>query len=180
MNFTFKITDLYKLLVDMKNEFVILTTIAGIHTFSLLCYFSYKYFNETFQTKNSETNVKHEINTDIETDIDMYDIDEDIKKHEMYDINSCVEIIKKNEQAQDIQETQVIIEKNDNVIKTDDYIEIDKINIDDNIDIDEKELYNTMSIFDSKKNELSELVDKLSKIEISLQNVREKLGKLNT
>ena len=56
MNFRFTFID-FNTLTEMKTGIYVLITIASIHTFTLLCLFSYKYFNEK---KSEDKNVKIE------------------------------------------------------------------------------------------------------------------------
>ena len=77
MNFNFKIIDLENIvftLMEMRTGIFVLATIAGIHTFTILCWFGYKYFNEP--PKESKELTDEETETEIEeTDIQMDPVD---------------------------------------------------------------------------------------------------------
>ena len=68
---------------------------------------------------------------------------------------------------EDINEPVKQVESENSVIS-----ESQKINL-------EKELYHNMVMFEDKKNQLEELIEKLSKIQNNLEVVREKLTELN-
>lgn len=136
MNFNFKIIDLENIgftLMEMRTEIFVLVTIAGIHTFTILCWFGYKYFNEP-------TEPKKETEEEMPPILDMEPIEE----------NSV-------EEGLSLRKSSLKYQKN-------------------NL---EKELYHNMVIFENKKNQLEELIEKLSKIQNNLEVVREKLTELN-
>lgn len=150
MNFNFKIIDLENIvftLMEMRTGIFVLATIAGIHTFTLLCWFGYKYFNEP--------NVPKELPKELtdQTEIDETEIDETETEEKEEGNILDMEPIEENS------ENSVISEEQKNNL--------------------EKELYHNMVIFEDKKIQLEELIEKLSKIQNNLEVVREKLTELN-
>jgi uncharacterized membrane protein YhiD involved in acid resistance len=138
MNFNFKIIDLENIvltLMEMRTGIFVLATIAGIHTFTLLCWFGYKYFNE--QPKESKQIEETDETETEETEEEMPPILD----------------------MEPIEENLVMSEDQKNNL--------------------EKELYHNMVIFEDKKIQLEELIEKLSKIQNNLEVVREKLTELN-
>lgn len=132
MNFNFKIIDLENIvltLMEMRTGIFVLATIAGIHTFTILCWFGYKYFTELPPSEPSEP------------ELPMEDINEPVYPDDLESENSVISEEQKN-----------------------------------NL---EKELYHNMVIFEDKKIQLEELIEKLSKIQNNLEVVREKLTELN-
>lgn len=133
MNFNFKIIDLENIgftLMEMRTGIFVLATIASIHSFTILCWFGYKYFNEPIVPKELT-----ETEEEMPPVLDMEPIEES---------NS---------------DNSVISEEQKNNL--------------------EKELYHIMVVFEDKKNQLEELIEKLSKIQNNLEVVREKLTQLN-
>lgn len=190
MNFNLNIIDLENIeftLMEMKSSIFVLASIAGIHTFTILFWFGYKYLNEiTLQTKQNEETENDDIEDDetddgieddeieddgIEDDeIENEETDEETDENEeIVDGEIADEEVEEDEMEQDIElymdEIEIVNEKS--VI-----IENDKNNL-------EKELYHNMIIFENKNKQLEELIDKLSKIQNNLEIVRGKLTELN-
>lgn len=141
MNFNFKIIDLENIvftLMEMRTGIFVLATIAGIHTFTILCWFGYKYFNEPKELPKELTDETEEEETEeMPPILDMEPVEENV-------------------------------DHSDNSVLSEDQ----KNNL-------EKELYHNMVIFEDKKIQLEELIEKLSKIQNNLEVVREKLTELN-
>ena len=140
MNFNFNIIDLEKTLIEMKTGFFVLATIAGIHTFTVLCWFGYRYFNEQPKQITEETETE--------------------ETKELARLLLLVPEIPPILQMDLIDEYNTIIS------------ESQKENI-------EKEFYHNMVMFQDKKNQLEELIEKLSNIQNNLEVIREKLTELN-
>ena len=140
MNFNFKIIDLENIrftLMEMRTGIFVLATIAGIHTFTILCWFGYKYFNVPKELTEL---------TELTDETDETDETQDIQMDHMDHMDPTVD-------NSVISESQKLIF--------------------------EKELYHNMVMFEDKKNQLEELIKKLSKIQNNLEVVREKLTELN-
>jgi len=115
MNFNFKIIDLENIvftLMEMRTGIFVLATIAGIHTFTILCWFGYKYFNEPNVTKEltDETETETEEEEEIHPILDMESIEENSE-------NSVISEEQKNNLERELYHNMVIFEDKKNQLE---------------------------------------------------------------
>ena len=77
MNFRFTSFD-FNTLIEMKTGIYALLTIASIHTFTLICYISYKYFNNFIGNETEDSKIVEENETDLDSKILLENETEDL------------------------------------------------------------------------------------------------------
>lgn len=111
MNFNFKIIDLENIvftLMEMRTGIFVLATIAGIHTFTLLCWFGYKYFNEPNVSKElPKSETEDETDEEMPPILDMEPVDE----------NSVLSEDQKNNLEKELYHNMVIFEDKKNQLE---------------------------------------------------------------
>lgn len=117
MNFNFKIIDLENIvftLMEMRTGIFVLATIAGIHTFTILCWFGYKYFNEPKELPKELTN-----ETDTESDETEETQEQDIQMEPVEPIedNSVMSEDQKNNLEKELYHNMVIFENKKNQLE---------------------------------------------------------------
>jgi uncharacterized membrane protein YhiD involved in acid resistance len=123
MNFNFKIIDLENIvftLMEMRTGIFVLATIAGIHTFTILCWFGYKYFNEPKELPKELTTNETETETESETqetqDIQMEPV-EPVEENVDNSDNSVMSEDQKNNLEKELYHNMVMFEDKKNQLE---------------------------------------------------------------